>query len=113
MLMIRPYCCAFIAGSAAFVSRNGAVRFTSSVARHGGVVHENVDATEALEGAPHDILGNALRADVAGNGERALPERVSDRHGALAVADIHGDGRAALVESLGGRAPKPARGAGD
>ena len=103
------------------------MRFTSSASRNscarelrkarrpreGGVVHQNVDAAEALERAADDLLRRAVGGDVARHGQRAVAERRGQCLRAGGVADVDGDARAALVQPLGGRAAEPARGARD
>ena len=59
--------------------------------RKRGVVDEDVDPSEAFERAARDLVGNAVRRDVARHGERALADFLRQRLGALAVADVHRD----------------------
>src|SRR6185295_11123048 len=80
-------------------------------AREGGVVDDDVDATEALEGAPHYLLSNAGGGDIARHRQGALADRCRQRLGTLAVAHIHRHRCAALVEALRGGAADTAPGA--
>src|SRR5207247_11357203 len=106
-------CWARIAGRTAFVIKNGAVRLTSNALRHSSavrsgeacrqrqcrVVDEDVDSSEAFERAARDLVGDAVCRDVARHGEGALADFLRQRLGALAVADVHRDRGAALVQA--------------
>src|SRR5438093_9054528 len=67
--------------------------------RKRGVVDEDVDSSEAFERAARDLIGDAVRRDVARHGEGALADFLRQRLGALAVADVHRDRGAALVQA--------------
>ena len=125
--MMRPYPRAFIAGSDGFGEEEwrrhvhlerpsplvGRELGKARRSRERRVVHEDVDAAEALSVAATISSGTPVGGDVAGHRERALAERSRHRLGAARVAHVDGDGGAALVQPLRDRAAKTARRARD
>src|SRR5262249_25028597 len=76
--------------------------------RERSVIYQNVDPSEAFEGASRDLVRDAVRRDVARHGEGTLADFFRQRLGALAVADIHRDRGAALVQARCGSSSKAA-----
>src|SRR4029077_17529707 len=81
--------------------------------RKRGVVDEDVDPSEAFERAARGLVGNALRRNVARHGESARANFIPQRLSALAVADVHRNGGAALVQACCGSPSKTAPRTGD
>ena len=81
--------------------------------RKRGIVDEDVDPSEAFERAARDLVGDAVRRDVARNGEGALANFLRQCLGALTVADVHRDRGAALVQARCGSPSQAAPRAGD
>ena len=95
-MTIRPYACAFIAGSTAFVSRKAAARLTSIARRHssaeisrigssrgGRVVHQDVHAAEAVEHLLSTIAGTPAAAISPRNSEDVVAQLARDQLGPL------------------------------
>ena len=109
------------------MSRNGAVRLTSSACRHSytvncsaqrgqwqcGIVDQDVDPPEAIEGATSNLLQHTADRQIALDCERTFTDFVRDRLGPLAITHVHCNRRAALVKSRSHRTPQAPRGAGD
>ena len=81
--------------------------------RKRGIVDEDVDPPEAFERASCDLVRDAVYRDVTGHGEGALASLLRHRLGALAVADVHRDRGAALVQARCGSPSQPAPRTGD
>src|SRR6476661_10682105 len=81
--------------------------------RKRGVVDEDVDPSEACERAARDLLGKAVRRDVARHSEGPLADFLRQRLGALPVADVHRDQGPALVQARCGSPSEAAPGTGD
>src|SRR4029077_20033900 len=59
----------------------------------------DIDESEAFERAGRDLVGDAVRRDVARHGEGALADFLRHRLSARAVADVHPDRGSALVQT--------------
>jgi hypothetical protein len=81
--------------------------------RKRGVIDEDVDPPEAFERAARDLVGNAVRRDVSRHGEGALADFLRQHLGSLAVADVHRDRGAALVQARCGSPSEAAPRTGD
>src|SRR6478736_5590889 len=81
--------------------------------RKRGVVDEDVDPSEACERAARDLLGDAVRRDVARHSKGPLADFLRQRLGALPVADVHRDQGAALVQARGRSPSEATPGTGD
>src|SRR5207237_8249116 len=67
--------------------------------RKRGVIYQDVDPSEAFERAARDLVGGTVRRNVARHGEGALAYFLRQRLRAFAVADVHRDRGAALVQA--------------
>jgi hypothetical protein len=76
--------------------------------RKRGVIYQDVDPSEVFERVACDLIGNAVRRDVAGHGESALADFLRQRLGALAVPDVHRNRGTALVQTRRGSPPEAA-----
>jgi hypothetical protein len=81
--------------------------------RKRGVVNQDVDPSEPFERAARDLVGDAVRRDVARHGEGALADFLRQRLGALAVANVDRDRGAALMQTRCGSASEAAPRTGD
>src|SRR5437868_648687 len=76
-------------------------------------VHGDVDPPEAFERAARDLVGDAVCRDVARHSEGALADFLRQCLGAFAVADVHGDRGAALMQTRCGSPSEAAPRTGD